>query len=128
MLGRRSVFGCRMLAPPSHTCPITSSLRATSFTTDGARELCEDADLLIHDSQFTDAEFTEKSAWGHSTFAYAQWVAETCRVKRLALFHHDPARTDRSLMQIASDVAATSSVGVFAAREGETVDVVTCSA
>jgi phosphoribosyl 1,2-cyclic phosphodiesterase len=95
---------------------------------DGARDLCEDADLLIHDSQFTDAEFAEKGTWGHSTYAYAQWVAETCRVKRLALFHHDPSRTDASLARIAGEVASAANVAVFAAREGETVDVVTCSA
>ncbi|MFZ9623235.1 MAG: MBL fold metallo-hydrolase [Ilumatobacteraceae bacterium] len=96
--------------------------------TDGARALCEDADLLIHDSQFTDAEFEAKSSWGHSTFAYARWVAETCRVKRLALFHHDPSRSDASLSSIVEGVAAASNVDVFAAREGQTVDVVTCSA
>jgi ribonuclease BN (tRNA processing enzyme) len=95
---------------------------------DGARDLCEEADLLIHDAQFTAAEFEQKASWGHSTYAYAQWVAETCRVKRLALFHHDPSRTDASLDMIAKDVAAAASVDVFAAREGETVDVVTCSA
>jgi ribonuclease BN (tRNA processing enzyme) len=90
--------------------------------------LCEEADLLIHDAQFTAAEFEQKASWGHSTYAYAQWVAETCRVKRLALFHHDPSRTDASLDMIAKDVAAAASVDVFAAREGETVDVVTCTA
>jgi ribonuclease BN (tRNA processing enzyme) len=95
---------------------------------DGARDLCEEADLLIHDAQFTAAEFEQKASWGHSTYAYAQWVAETCRVKRLALFHHDPSRTDASLDMIAKDVAAAASVDVFAAREGETVDVVTCTA
>ena len=95
---------------------------------DGARDLCEEADLLIHDAQFTAAEFEQKASWGHSTYGYAQWVAETCRVKRLALFHHDPSRTDASLDMIAKDVAAAASVDVFAAREGETVDVVTCSA
>jgi ribonuclease BN (tRNA processing enzyme) len=55
-------------------------------------------------------------------------VAETCRVKRLALFHHDPSRTDASLARIAGEVASAANVAVFAAREGETVDVVTCSA
>lgn len=95
---------------------------------DGARELCDDTDLLIHDAQFTDEEFTEKCTWGHSTYSYARWVAETCRVKRLALFHHDPSRSDEALSAMAGDVARSCATGVFAAREGESVDVVTCSA
>jgi ribonuclease BN (tRNA processing enzyme) len=90
---------------------------------DGARELCDDVDLLIHDAQFTDEEFACKCAWGHSTYSYARWVAETCRVKQLALFHHDPARTDETLARLATEVASSTNVAVFAAREGESVHV-----
>lgn len=96
--------------------------------TDGAFELCQDTDLLIHDAQFTEAEFAAKCTWGHSTYAYAQWVAEKCQAKQLALFHHDPSRTDADLTRLAADVASRTSLRVFAAREGETVDVVTCKA
>ena len=95
--------------------------------TQGARELCEDVDLLIHDAQFTDEEFLCKCSWGHSTYTYARWVAETCRVKQLALFHHDPSRTDADLTRLTSELAATARMRVFAAREGETVNVLTCS-
>jgi phosphoribosyl 1,2-cyclic phosphodiesterase len=95
---------------------------------DGVRELCDGVDLLIHDAQYTDDEFDAKRTWGHSTFDYARWVAETCEVKRLALFHHDPSRTDSDLANITDRIARGASTAVFAAREGETVDVVTCSA
>lgn len=102
---------------------------AGEFTiTDGARELCDGVDLLIHDAQFTDEEFVGKATWGHSTYHYALWVAETCNAKRLALFHHDPSRTDAKLTQVADHLAREASIPVFAAREGESVDVVTCSA
>ncbi|MFM8265605.1 MAG: MBL fold metallo-hydrolase [Acidimicrobiia bacterium] len=96
--------------------------------TDGARELCEDVDLLIHDSQFTNEEFAAKCTWGHSTYDYARWVADTCGAKRLALFHHDPSRTDAELASIADRMAGGTRAAVFAAREGQSVDVVTCSA
>lgn len=96
--------------------------------TDGARQLCEGADLLIHDAQFTDEEFRGKCTWGHSTYGYARWVAETCGVRRLALFHHDPARSDAALGALSDELARSSSTGIFAAREGETVDVVACRA
>jgi ribonuclease BN (tRNA processing enzyme) len=95
---------------------------------DGARELCEDVDLLIHDAQFTDEEFATKHAWGHSTYAYARWVAETCGARRLALFHHDPSRTDAEISRITSQLADGSSVQMFAAREGDSVGVVSCNA
>ncbi|MEY2766010.1 MAG: hypothetical protein RL552_915, partial [Actinomycetota bacterium] len=78
--------------------------------------------------QFTDEEFLCKCSWGHSTYAYARWVAETCRAKQLALFHHDPSRTDADLTRLTKDIAATARMRVFAAREGETVNVVTCTA
>lgn len=95
---------------------------------DGARELCDDADLLIHDAQFTEEDFRDKCAWGHSTYEYARWVAETCRAKQLALFHHDPSRTDADLERMTKQVSDSASMRVFAAREGESVNVVTCSA
>jgi phosphoribosyl 1,2-cyclic phosphodiesterase len=60
-------------------------------------ELCSGADLLIHDAQYTDAEFAVKSHWGHSTMAYAIEVARQAGVRRLALFHHDPTHGDDML-------------------------------
>lgn len=60
-------------------------------------ELCQDADLLIHDAQFTIEEFAHKSDWGHCTVEYAIEVARQCNVKKLVLFHHDPSHTDDDL-------------------------------
>ena len=60
-------------------------------------ELCHDADLLLHDAQYTEEEFVTLSDWGHSTANYAVEVAEQSGVKRLTLFHHDPAHTDETI-------------------------------
>ena len=49
----------------------------------------EDADLLIHDGQYTPDELEGKRGWGHSSWAQAVEVAERAGVKRLAVFHHD---------------------------------------
>ena len=60
------------------------------------------ADLLIHDGQFTQQEYdTSKRGWGHSQLEYAIKSAIRSRVKRLALFHHDPMRTDAQLDALA---------------------------
>src|SRR5439155_210197 len=54
----------------------------------------KDADLVIHDAQYTDQEYANKLGWGHSTVEYATDAAVAAGVHRLALFHHDPARED----------------------------------
>ncbi len=54
----------------------------------------KDADLVIHDAQYTQAEYATKLGWGHSPMEYAVDVALAAGVKRLALFHHDPGRKD----------------------------------
>jgi len=94
--------------------------------TAGARELCQNSDLLIHDSQYTPAEFATKSNWGHSTLEFAMWVAETTSVKRLALFHHDPSRTDDALDVIAGrlgQIAKNRGFEVFVAADEMSVKV-----
>ena len=87
------------------------------------RELCQDADLLIHDAQYTDEEFADRAHWGHCTFDYAVHVASECRVRRLALYHHDPAHDDATLDRLlaaAIDRAALVEwpIEVLAAAEG----------
>jgi len=89
--------------------------------TNEVRELVEGADLLIHDSQYTTEEFRQKYYWGHCTPEFAMSIAQSCGVKRLALFHHDPTRTDDALDAMAS--CGFAGVEVFAARENQTVAV-----
>lgn len=90
-------------------------------------ELCEHADLLIHDAQYTEAEFAEKAHWGHCTVDYAALVARQAGARKLALFHHDPGHDDRKideLLQHARAALAKSSVDqVVAAYEGLQIEV-----
>ena len=61
------------------------------------------ADLLIHDGQFTAAEYAAgRAGWGHSSVEHAMAVAEACGARRLALVHHDPMRTDPDLDRLAA--------------------------
>ena len=55
------------------------------------------ADLLIHDSMYTDEEYETRSGWGHSTFSQSVRLAESGGAKKLLFFHHDPKRTDEEL-------------------------------
>jgi phosphoribosyl 1,2-cyclic phosphodiesterase len=100
-----------------HQQPYDGGYRAS----EGALELAADVDLLIHDSQYTTDEFAMKFNWGHCTVDYAAWFATKARAKRLALFHHDPSRTDDQIDQIAEcaiRVGQLAGVEVFTAREG----------
>ena len=67
---------------------------------DAVLELCQGVDLLVHDGQYTDDEFSAKADWGHSTAAFAVHVAAEAGVKRLLLTHHDPSHTDREIDRI----------------------------
>ncbi|GAC1313734.1 MAG: MBL fold metallo-hydrolase [Acidimicrobiales bacterium] len=89
---------------------------------DSVLELCDGVDLLIHDAQYTDAEFAEKAHWGHCTMDYALLVATAANVRRLALFHHDPAHSDDELDvlhgAIRAKAGAANGPEVISAREG----------
>jgi len=60
-------------------------------------EFSKDADLLVHDSQFTEEEYKTTKTWGHSTYLEALDLALTAKVKRFGLSHHNPGRTDSQL-------------------------------
>jgi phosphoribosyl 1,2-cyclic phosphodiesterase len=82
------------------------------------------ADLLIHDGQFTEAEYRAgRQGWGHSSIEEAVRTAETCGVKRLALVHHDPSRTDAELDRLSAEFGGIrpSGLEVHLAREGLTI-------
>ena len=88
-------------------------------------ELAEGVDLLIHDAQFTVAEWEQRPDWGHCPVEYAVLVAREAGAKRLALFHHDPDRTDDELDRLLEDARRLADrMGVdevLAAAEGLTV-------
>jgi ribonuclease BN (tRNA processing enzyme) len=57
-------------------------------------DLLDGADLAFHDAQYTDAEYQHLRHFGHTTPTYAVAAAAAGGVGCLALFHHDPRRTD----------------------------------
>ena len=107
---------------PDHQAPLD---RRT--VSEGVLELCEGADLLIHDGQYTDEEFAERSSWGHSTVPYAVHVAVEAGARQLALFHHDPSHTDKEVDRLLARGRRLSEArgldAVWAAREGAVFDM-----
>jgi phosphoribosyl 1,2-cyclic phosphodiesterase/CheY-like chemotaxis protein len=91
-------------------------------------EFLRDADLVIHDAQYTAEEYPAKLGWGHSTIEYAVDVAVAAKVRQLALYHHDPARADDGvdrLIQAArkrvSELGAE--LAVIGAAEGAAIEL-----
>ncbi|MDA8163468.1 MAG: MBL fold metallo-hydrolase [Desulfobacteraceae bacterium] len=77
------------------------------------------ADLLIHDSQYTEAEYrASKLGWGHSSFEGAIAAASRAGVKKLLLFHHEPVRTDAEFDRLAETYGRKDGPEVIVAREG----------
>jgi len=62
--------------------------------------LAKDADLLVHEAQYTDEQLKKYKGWGHSSFNQAIKVAEMAGAKRLAITHHDPNHNDDFLKKI----------------------------
>lgn len=87
-----------------------------------------DADLLIYDAFFDEAEYSgdadgeHKENWGHSSWEEACRIAEACGAKRLALYHHRDTRTDAALSEIERAARARCPIA-FCAAEGITLEI-----
>ena len=82
-----------------------------------------DADLVIHDAQYTPDEYPSKKTWGHSSYDYVVQIAAAAGVRRLALTHHDPSHDDAFVADIECKARALAlqcgtALDVFCAYEG----------
>jgi phosphoribosyl 1,2-cyclic phosphodiesterase len=85
-----------------------------------------EADLLVHDAQYTSAEYPKYVGWGHSTYKYAINQSIKGKVKRLALFHHDPDRNDAQLDMVKQtfyEEYSSSGIDIFPAYERLEIDL-----
>ena len=90
------------------------------------REFTHGADLLIREAQYTAAEYRLKRGWGHGTFDDAVTDAIGAKVKRLALFHHDPEHDDLFLERELGELQfryGVSQLDISLAREGQCVEL-----
>ena len=89
---------------------------------------CKDADILIHDSQYTPQEIKERDGWGHSDYKATFEMAHMANVKRLILFHHDHSRTDpevKAIKVLCEDLAEkrNSNMIIEAAKEDSVLEL-----
>ncbi len=81
------------------------------------------ADLLLHDSEYTEEEYRTKKTWGHSMYRDALQLALDAQVKNFGLFHHNQERTDAALDEIVAQcrqiiAVRRASLDCFAVQEG----------
>jgi phosphoribosyl 1,2-cyclic phosphodiesterase/DNA-binding response OmpR family regulator len=91
-------------------------------------DFLRDADLVIHDAQYTAEEYPAKVGWGHSTIEYAVDMALAANVGELALYHHDPMRGDDAVDQLLARArarvnAAGGKLSVIGASEGSLIEL-----
>jgi phosphoribosyl 1,2-cyclic phosphodiesterase len=123
-LGYRLEGSGRVLAYlPDHE----PALGAATFPADprwtSGFDLAEAADVLIHDAQYTDEQYSAHVGWGHSAISHALAMAQRSGAKRLVGFHHDPDHEDATLDGLYAEAAVGSCMAVTAAQEGASFTV-----
>ncbi len=104
-LGYRITDGDTTLAYiPDHEPGLGSPIETLEPEWISGYELARDADLLVHDCQYTDEEYPDHVGWGHSRITDTLTFAHRVEAKRTLLFHHDPLHNDEFLDQF-SEIA-----------------------
>ncbi len=62
--------------------------------------LCQNADLIFHDAEYTPEEYKQSIQWGHSTYTDALDMVLAAGAKRFGLFHLNSERTDADMDRI----------------------------
>ena len=91
-------------------------------------ELIRDADIVIHDAQYTPEDYEKKRGWGHSCYIDTINIAIDAGVRELYLYHHDPNYDDKAIQAIhkhAENIIKirNSDMKCHIAREGIQVDL-----
>ena len=60
-------------------------------------QFLSDADIVIHEAQYTNEEYLAKIGWGHCCVSNACLLMKLANVKRWIITHHDPTHDDAFL-------------------------------
>ncbi len=124
----QNVFDVAPDSPGYDAEAVKEGAAAAAGENEKVRQFFSGADLLVHDTQYTNQEWQAgKKGWGHSTFEWAIQQAHKAGVKHLILFHHDPDRSDAKLEALVNGyrkaIAGKSSLKISIAQEGSTFEV-----
>ena len=87
--------------------------------------LTRDTDLLLHDAQYSLAEYPQHVGWGHSALEHTLAFARLAGVRHLVTFHHDPAHDDDDIDRMTCEAVAAARVPctVAAGAEGAVFEI-----
>lgn len=85
-------------------------------------DLIQNADLVIYDATYTEAEMERYEGFGHSTWRQGIKLSKAAGVRQMALYHHDPTRNDDQLAELERQ-AKQAFPGAFSARDGMVIEL-----
>src|SRR5205085_9952669 len=91
-------------------------------------EFLRGSEVLIMDAQYDRDEYPEHLGWGHGCLDHVVDLALRAEVKKLFLFHHDPAHDDAKISQMVTHArklveTVHGIMQVEAAREGLAIEL-----
>ncbi|MGH2374934.1 MAG: MBL fold metallo-hydrolase [bacterium] len=87
-------------------------------------DLAAGVDLLIHDAQYSPAEYTTHIGWGHSSIPHAMGFAGVAQARRLVTFHYDPSHSDDFLDRLLDQFGRSAhQFELVPGREGKSFDL-----
>jgi phosphoribosyl 1,2-cyclic phosphodiesterase len=86
------------------------------------------ADMIVHDAQYLPTDMPAKVGWGHSLVDDALALGRDAETRILALYHHEPERSDDALDVIAKDTddwrkAHAPAMQVVVSKEGDVFEL-----
>jgi len=86
------------------------------------------AGLLVHDAEYTEAEYAHRRGWGHSSQERALDLALAAGVRRFAMFHHNQDREDHQVRALEAQCRERAArvrpdMDCFAAAQGMVVEL-----
>ncbi|MEO6496308.1 MAG: MBL fold metallo-hydrolase [Solirubrobacteraceae bacterium] len=117
--------GAALAYIPDHEPGLGQDLESDPSEWISGHALACNASLLIHDGQYTEAEYAMTIGWGHSRIADALSFARRTEAERVALFHHDPGHDDAALDALGDEARSVwrGDGELSMACEGETVEL-----
>jgi phosphoribosyl 1,2-cyclic phosphodiesterase len=89
---------------PDHEPSLGTNLATLPPEWMSGHDIARGADVLLHDAQYRDDEYSNHIGWGHSCIADTIEFAQKSDVDRIVLFHHDPYHSDDELEILLQEV------------------------
>jgi phosphoribosyl 1,2-cyclic phosphodiesterase len=103
---RVAADGASLCYLPDHEPGLGEDLTKADPEWISGHALAADASLLIHDCQYTDAEYRAHRGYGHSSLSDALAFADRAEAAHTLLFHHDPGHDDAALDAFGEEAAS----------------------